>query len=1021
MRRAIAVLFALVITITAMVFPCYATADSISWTEDEIAFMEKHPVIRLGVDPGFVPFEYFDEDGVYVGIAPDYLALISDRTGLQFEVAKGLTWPEAYALAQAGDLDVLPAIDRTEDREKHFLFSRPYYNIKRVIVTRDTDTGISGVEDLRGKVASVQRNSSHHSFLLSYPEINLSLYESFEEGLTAVAMGTEKVFVGNLATADYFIRSNGLTNLRFVAFDSESQQALHFAVRKDWPELVTILNKALDSITESEKYEINDKWILVEAAFDYNFGPLIRILAAIGAVIAIVMAVSVYWISRLRDEISQRKQIQEDLEIAQRALEQRFQEQEVIFETIFDQMPVGIAISHSKDPNAVDESKYFMNPAFEKLTGRSKEELLKQGWIAITHPDDVEEDLRNYERLMRGEIDAYEMDKRVVRPDGSIVWVHMLSATFVLPESDQFSQFALFRDITERKEIAEKLVESERSKSILLSNLPGMAYKCKYDRDWTMLFVSAGCLQLTGYAPESLLHNKELSYNDMISPEYRELLWKELERIVSEKRPFQYEYEIVTASGEHKWVLELGQVVYNDMGEVEALEGIVLDISDRKEMENNLRYINTHDRWTGLYNREYLETLLVRDNRVKNTAKRALVNINLSTFQEITARHGFHYTQDLIKKASEALKQYCSERCMLFKTKENRFTFYIKGYVDKKELVNFCEFVRDTLRPLLVKDRVGGGIGILELGSNPDHVDLLMKNVLIASERSIKISGKEFGVCFYDDNLEALVKREEDIRLALSQIAADDDGGNLFLQYQPILDLKTDSICCFEALARLKTEELGLVSPGEFIPIAEKTDLIIPIGEKVMIKAFRFLNRLRAQGFEGPSISINVSAIQLLSPNFVDRLFELIHEMRVDPHNIGIEITESVFASDYNYINNIMSKLRNAGFHVAIDDFGSAYSSLTRVREINVSTLKIDKFFIDKLMTVGPDKSISGEIIAMAHRLGHDVIAEGVEHEEQKQYLLEHGCDKIQGYLISRPLDEEAAMEIIFNQDGSCN
>ncbi len=161
MRRAITLLFIQVIMLSAMVFPCYATGDSISWTEDEIAFMQKHPVIRLGVDPGFVPFEYFDEDGVYVGIAADYLALITERTGLQFEVEKDLTWPEAYALAQAGDLDALPAIDRTEDREKHFLFSQPYYNVKRVIVTRDTDTGISGVEDLRGQVVSVQRNSSH--------------------------------------------------------------------------------------------------------------------------------------------------------------------------------------------------------------------------------------------------------------------------------------------------------------------------------------------------------------------------------------------------------------------------------------------------------------------------------------------------------------------------------------------------------------------------------------------------------------------------------------------------------------------------------------------------------------------------------------------------------------------------------------------------------------------------------------------------------------------------------------------
>lgn len=312
--------FVLVVVMLVMAVPCCAEGNSISWTEEELAFMDAHPVIRLGVDPGFVPFEFIDDNGEYKGIAADYLSLISEKTGLKFEVVKGLTWPEAYDMALAGGLDALPAIGRTQERENHFLFSKPYYYFKRVIVTRDTNTAVSGMEDLEGYAVAVQRNSSHHSYLLSYPKINLSLYDSVEAALTAVATGTEKAFIGNLATTNYLIRTNGLTSLRFVSFEAEKQQALHFAVRKDWPELVGIFDKAMSAVIESEKLAISNKWIELDAVVDY--GPIVRIFAVIGAFIAAILAVSFFWIARLKKEIKQRKQIQADLEEAKRAADE---------------------------------------------------------------------------------------------------------------------------------------------------------------------------------------------------------------------------------------------------------------------------------------------------------------------------------------------------------------------------------------------------------------------------------------------------------------------------------------------------------------------------------------------------------------------------------------------------------------------------------------------------------------------------------------------------------------------------
>jgi signal transduction histidine kinase/DNA-binding response OmpR family regulator len=306
-------LFAIVFLTVSISSNVYAS-ESINWTDEELEFIEEHPVIRLAVDPGFVPFEFIDENGQFKGIAADYLNLISERTGLTFEVAEGLTWPEAYDKAKAKELDALSAIGKTEERENYFLFSKPYYYYKRVIVTKDTETNILDLDDLEGRAVAVQRNSSHHSYLLSFPNINLSLYDSVEAALTAVATGNEIAFVGNLATTDYLIRMNGIPNLRLISFEAEKQQALYFAVRNDWPILINIYNKALDSISDSERIAIHNKWVAYDTKVDY--GPLLEIIIALVILTVVVLGVSSFWIAKLRKEIAKRKEIQNDLEKA---------------------------------------------------------------------------------------------------------------------------------------------------------------------------------------------------------------------------------------------------------------------------------------------------------------------------------------------------------------------------------------------------------------------------------------------------------------------------------------------------------------------------------------------------------------------------------------------------------------------------------------------------------------------------------------------------------------------------------
>lgn len=703
----------------------------------------------------------------------------------------------------------------------------------------------------------------------------------------------------------------------------------------------------------------------------------------------------------------------------QQLVEDKLHEHKLTFDTIFHQAPIGIAISHESGlDNTTNNSTLIVNKMFEQITGRTIAELNELGLIKIAHPDDVKKEEENFKKLQSGEISSFSMEKRFIKPDGSIVWVYMVIAPLYILDGNYFNHICLIQDITERMDTEKALSESERSKSVLLSHLPGLAYRCNYDIEWTMQYVSDGCLELTGYTPNSILFNRELSYNEVIAPEYRELLRMEWAQVLAKKQTFRFEYEIITAQGDRKWVLELGEGVYNDHGNVEALEGIILDISNRKEFENTLKYNNDHDEWTGLYNRRYLVKLLEHDANSKMKHKRALVAVNLSTVHFITMTYGFQYTQELLKKVADALIIICTDTCLLFKAHENQFVFYIVGYKDKNELRVFCESIADILISILVIERVSGSLGIVEITEkNRLDADQLLKDLLIASEKAATMIDKEFGYCFYDLEMETQILREETLKRELAQIATDVNDGRFYLQYQPILDLKSNLICGFEALARLTSNTLGPISPIEFIPIAEETKLIIPLGEIIILKALNFLNVLKRSGYSTLSISINISATQLLRTGFVENLFSIINRVQVDPRKIELELTESIFASNYKDINNILEMLESAGIKVALDDFGTGYSSLARERELKVDCLKIDKAFIDKLSLLKEEDAITGDIISMAHKLGHCVVAEGVEHQKQRRYLKEHGCDKIQGYLISKPLDEEAAIDILRKQN----
>jgi PAS domain S-box-containing protein len=682
------------------------------------------------------------------------------------------------------------------------------------------------------------------------------------------------------------------------------------------------------------------------------------------------------------------------------------EEGNVLFDSLLWQAPIGIAVYSG--PDAAHMEMVKANAILLEIMGRTKEELMTIDWKLLTHPEDLEKELVKYAQFSNHEISGYEIEKRFIKPDGSLVWVNMSISRLYVNQPEAEDYLGIIKDITEQKKLEASLQERERIIHSYFSQLPGMAYRCSFDEHWTMQFVSSGCEWLTGYLPEELVGNRVISFNEVIAPLHRQKVKEEWNSIVKNDTSFIQEYEITTKGGNRKWVFDTGRGIVDEQGEIIAIEGMLFDISKRKQQELVLNYYHNHDEWTDLPNRRYLVSFLEKEPDKRGNA---LLAVNLTAVHALSVVHGFLYSRNLVKRVASVLRSLSDSGHMLFSSYEYQLIFFIKEPADSATLLSFGRRVSQKVASLLREERVGWGIGLIELSEAP--VEEILTNLLVASEQGLSDFDAGHEVCVFDEAMQQAMRRRTTIERELAELIKNPSSSSFYLQFQPIWDVKTQTISGFEALSRMKSPLLGSVSPSEFIEIAEKSKLIVPLGKIITDKALEFLSLIEKESFSNVGVSINISAIQLMNKNFLPSLIKAVEHTGVGTENITLEVTESVFISKFQEVNDLFLRLQQLGMSIAIDDFGTGYSTLSRERELNVNCLKIDKAFIDKLEVLQEKEAITAEIISLAHKLGHTVIAEGVEHENQHKYLQKYRCDKIQGFLFSKPLDIPDALALL--------
>lgn len=665
-----------------------------------------------------------------------------------------------------------------------------------------------------------------------------------------------------------------------------------------------------------------------------------------------------------------------------------------------------------------DKRVTIWNRAMEKMTGIPKEEMIGKGDHEYAIPfygirrtqllnlfdvDDAELEAKYANIRRTGEIlDAETFCPALYDGEGAYVWA--TGVPLYDANGQRIGAIESIRDISERKKNEDFLrklthgIENSAS-AVLITDLNG-----------TIEYVNKKFTQLTGYSPEEAIgRNPRILKSDATPREVFDNLW----RTILSGQEWRGELLNRRRTGEVYWSIASISPLHNEQGEITHFIANVEDINERKNAEATIERLAYFDPLTDLPNRrmlqDRLEMALKRSRRQASGA--ALLYLDLDSFKHINDSLGHPAGDKLLREMARRFTDALRDDDVVCRLGGDEFAVVLHDIRHDQDVVPIAQKLVDVAaEPMQLEGRevvVTSSVGIAMFPKDGTDAKVLGKHADIALYHA-KEEGKNTFRFFSEElnnSLRDRIAMEHGLRHVL-------DRGELELHYQPKVSVATGQVIGVEALLRWNSPEFGLVSPMRFIPLAEETRQIIPIGEWVLRTACQQQLAWQRQGLR-LSMAVNLSAVQFKSPHLIDRIAALIDETGICPDNLELELTESALVDKPDDVVRVLEQLRSLGCGISIDDFGTGYSSLSYLKNFPVTILKIDRSFVRDLAHDSGDRAIAQSVVSLAADLDMKTVAEGVEEPEQLEILKQIGCTYIQGFIHSRPVPADQIPAVV--------
>ncbi|WP_100331375.1 putative bifunctional diguanylate cyclase/phosphodiesterase [Bacillus xiapuensis] len=532
------------------------------------------------------------------------------------------------------------------------------------------------------------------------------------------------------------------------------------------------------------------------------------------------------------------------------------------------------------------------------------------------------------------------------------------------------------------------------------------------DENGLILSVNPAFQIVTGYQEDEVIgKNPNILQSGIHNKDFYRKLWEK----VHEEGVWKGEIWNKRKNGEvfPEW-LTLSSIK-NEEGEVTNYIGVFTDISFQKEAERELQKLAHSDRLTGLANRyaykKRMDALLATSGAYDQ--RLAILFLDLDRFQQINDSYGHEAGDRLLSEVALRLKKLLKNKDLLARIGGDEFAITLANINHPREAFTLAGRIIEVLSvPFWIQQQetyMSTSIGISFFPEDGANFDELLRSADKAMYKAKQQGRNRFTVYHneLDTNDVKTITMERELRKAIQR-------QELYLMYQPQINVKSGEISGAEALLRWKSRVFGEVSPGDFIPLAEEIGLIVPIGEWIMSQVCHDFKQVEMAGFSDFSFAVNISPLQFLQETFIDRLMYIIEKENVPPKSIELELTESTIMPNAKESIRKLNDLKSRGFQISIDDFGTGYSSLSYLTRFPLNRLKIDRSFIQGITNSQEDLSVVRAILTMAHSLELGAVAEGVESSEQLLILKEEQCDFVQGYYYSKPLRLEALIDLLY-------